>query len=394
MKILHFSWEYPPVMFGGLGAHVVELTREQVRQGNEVVVVTQQSDPPSPVRELIDGVMIVRADNYYPEISFAQETLGSWVNGFALGSFRIAREFVRNWIPDLVHGHDWVGAQQAQLLSGYLNIPQVITIHATEFGRHQGWISSQISHVVHARELKAIQQANQIIVCSTYMKNELVNSLFADPNKISVVPNGIDLEGIEPIVSDYRDVSAEDRRVFTIGFLGRVEWEKGAHHVIDALKVLSHTRYRVKIIGVGSQLSDLKEKVRRNGLGDQVDFLGYVSTDRKRALLAECNAIVVPSTYEPFGIVALEAGAVGVPLIVSQVGGLRDVAPSLEYAYLLEQITGEAIADSVREIESDPRDASVRARNFANRVKDIYNWTSVAHETAIVYQLAVRNVHV
>ena len=92
MKILHFSWEYPPVMFGGLGAHVVELTREQVKQGHQVTVITQQSDPASPVSEVVQGVHVLRANNAYPHIPFSQESLDMWAHSFALGSFATARD--------------------------------------------------------------------------------------------------------------------------------------------------------------------------------------------------------------------------------------------------------------------------------------------------------------
>lgn len=386
MKILHFSWEYPPVMFGGLGAHVVELTQEQVKQGHQVTVVTQQSDPASPVSEVVHGVDIIRALNAYPDIPFTQKTLDTWVHGFALGSFAAARDQMGDWIPEIVHGHDWVGAEQTQLLARHLQIPQVVTIHATEFGRHQGWLVSRISRTVHAREVRAIAQASRVIVCSEYMKHELVDSLGSDSKKISIVPNGVDSTGAIPSTSP-----RHSQESFTFGFLGRVEWEKGAHHLIDALSTLNDPRYRVRIIGVGSQLPDLKEKVDRRGLTDQVDFFGYVSSERKQELLRSCNALVIPSSYEPFGIVALEAGLSGVPLVVSRAGGLKDVIPTHEFGYPLESVTGKTIAQSIREIESDPRQASKRAQKLFDRVVTEYDWNSIARRTTDVYRAALED---
>lgn len=384
MKILHFSWEYPPVMFGGLGAHVVELTREQVKQGHQVTVITQQSDPASPVSEVVQGVQVLRANNAYPNIPFAQESLDMWAHGFALGSFAAARDHMGDWIPEIVHGHDWVGAEQTQLLSRHLNIPQVITIHATEFGRHQGWLVTRTSRTVHARELRAIAQASRVIVCSEYMKHELVDSLGSDYRKISVVPNGVDSSE-----SGSFRLPRQSHDPFTIGFLGRVEWEKGAHHVIDALALLNNSRFRVRIVGIGSQLPNLISKVARLGLTDQVDLFGYVSSERKRELLSECNVLVVPSSYEPFGIVALEAGLAGVPLVVSRAGGLRDVIPNQEFGYPLEVVTGETIAQCVKEIDINPQESNMRAQKFFNRVVNVYNWASIANLTTDVYRVAM-----
>lgn len=384
MKILHFSWEYPPVMFGGLGAHVVELTREQVRQGNQVTVITQQSDPASPESEVVQGVRVLRVNNCYPQLPLTQESLDVWARGFALASFAAARDHLGDWVPDIVHGHDWVGAEQTQLLSHHLHIPQVITIHATEFGRHQGWLVSRISRTVHARELRAISQATRVIVCSKYMKHELVDSLGADHRKISVVPNGVDSSDSGSYIPP-----KPSRDLFTIGFLGRVEWEKGVHHVIDALALLHGCGFRLRIIGTGSQLPHLMGKIARRGLTDQVDLFGYVSSERKRELLSECNVLVVPSSYEPFGIVALEAGLAGVPLVVSRAGGLTDVIPTREFGYPLEQVTGESIAQCILEIANDPQESTRRAQNLFDRVVNVYNWASIAGLTAHVYRVAM-----
>ncbi len=372
-------------MYGGLGAHVVELTREQVKQGHEVSVVTQQSNPASPVHEVVQGVQVFRARSAYPHAAFSQNSLDDWAHGFALGSFALARDHLGSAVPNIVHGHDWVGAEQANLFSRYHDIPQVITIHATEFGRHQGWLVSRTSRIVHSRELRALAQADQIIVCSDYMKHELINSLGGDRRKISVVPNGIEPPKNGPVFPESRDNES-----FTIGFLGRVEWEKGAHHVIDALAILNSPRYRVSIIGVGSQLGELQRKVHRRGLDEYVDFFGYVSPERKQELLAQCNALVVPSSYEPFGIVALESGISGVPLVVSQSGGLKDIVPSHEFGYPLVHVSGQNIALSISEIDSDPHQAGIRARKLYDRVCKVYNWASISQMTTNVYHEALK----
>jgi glycogen synthase len=372
-------------MYGGLGVHVVELTREQASEGHEVVVVTQQSDPVSPIDEVIHGVRVLRASNYFPHVAFTPKSIDTWAHGFALGSFACARDNLGGWIPDVIHGHDWVGAEQANLLSHQWGIPLVVTIHATEFGRHQGWFVTPQSRTIHSREMRSIAQADQVIVCSDFMKQELINALGADTRKISVIPNGIVAPKGEPVIADSRPQGS-----FTIGFLGRVEWEKGAHHVIDALSALHNPRYRVSIIGIGSQLDDLRKKVHRRGLDDSVDFFGYVSIERKRELLGQCNALVVPSSYEPFGIVALEAGISGIPLVVAESGGLKDIVPSAEFGYPLRHVSGQSIAQSISDIDSDPQEAATRAHKLFERVRDVYNWKSISQMTTHVYREALR----
>ena len=391
MKILHFSWEYPPVMYGGLGAHVLALTREQARQGHDVVVVTQHPDPTkkSSSCELMEGVRVIRAVNAYPNLSLEENTLDRWSYGFALGSFNAARHALPNWIPDIIHGHDWVAAEQAHLFANASGAPNVITVHATEFGRHQGWLTSRISRIVNARELQAIQRSDRVIVCSEFMKNELETSLFIQPSRISVIPNGVDLADFvinEP--ADAEGITGPDPD-FIIGFLGRVEWEKGAHHVIDSLKFLPETRFKVKIIGDGGQLAGLREKVKRNGFQERVKFHGKVSAEEKIRLLAACDVLVIPSSYEPFGIVALEAGAAAIPIIAAGVGGLREIIPDSRFGFLLERTDGSQIAKKIRGIEREPIAAAQSSRELFDRINQTYTWPAIARATVWLYQQVV-----
>jgi glycogen(starch) synthase len=387
MKILHFSWEYPPVMYGGLGAHVLALTREQAKQGHDVVVVTQQSDDveTSPALELMDGVRVIRAVNADPELPLEQNTLDRWSHGFALGSFNAARLALPNWIPDIIHGHDWIAAEQSHLFSNVTGSPVVLTIHATEMGRHQGWLTSRISRIVNARELQAIRQADQVIVCSEFMKRELETSLFIQPNRVSVIPNGVNVTDFSINGYPIREVITQKNSNFIIGFLGRVEWEKGTHHVIDSLKFLPDAKFKVSVIGDGSQLVGLRQKVNRNGFQDRVKFHGKVTVEEKIRLLAACDVLVIPSSYEPFGIVALEAGAAHIPIIAASVGGLREIISDSRFGFLLEHVDGSEIAKLIREIEREPIAATQSSQELFDRINQHFTWPSIARSTELLY---------
>ena len=375
-------------MYGGLGSHVVEISREQVKQGHEVAVITQQADPQVADREVIEGVQVIRADNFYASVPFDADHLANWAHGFALGSLAAARAFTRAWTPHVIHGHDWVAALQTRSLAAYLNVPHVMTIHATEYGRHNGWLTSALSKIVYSRELHAIQSTPNIIVCSNYMKAELTNGYAGNPNRMTVIPNGVSTLTDIP-ANGHIEASEIPSDIFTIGFIGRVEWEKGVHHILDALTLLPKDRYRLVIVGTGSQIPSLRAKIERKGLGDHVTFLGYVSSQEKTRLLNTFDAVVVPSSYEPFGIVALEAGAAKVPLVTSSVGGLRDVVPNDSYGYPLDQVDGESIAGAIRSIQEFPHQADEKASRLAHRVREEFSWTSVVEKTDSLYATAI-----
>jgi len=383
MRIVHFSWEYPPVMYGGLGTHVLELTREQVRAGHDVVVVTQQSEGQS-VSDSMDhnGVRVVRVSQSEPRIAFDESTFEYWSHKFAMDSFAQTRAALTDWSPDLVHGHDWIAAEQTFLSSDMWGVPSVITIHATEIGRHSGWLSSRLSKIVHARERDAVKHSGSIIVCSTAMKSELVHNLCADDNKIEVIPNGV------------RTDSPAAKRVdqlrpghgFEVVFVGRLEWEKGVHHVIDALAVLNDSTIHFHVIGSGSQLNALSAKVARKGLSESVTFHGYLSPDKMLEVLSIADAAVIPSSYEPFGIVALELGAQGIPLIVSKAGGLRETVPTTEFGYVLTKVDGQHIAALLQEIRADRLEAQKRSESLKHRIEQEFTWSHVASETIEHYR--------
>ncbi len=378
-------------MYGGLGAHVLALTCEQARQGHDVVVVTQQSHAKNLVgsMEIVDGVRVIRADNAYSNLELEQNVLDQWCHGFALGSLTAATNELANWIPDVIHGHDWIAAVQSRFFASQTGSPHVMTVHATEMGRHSGWLTSRVSRVVYARELQAIKSADHIIVCSDYMRDELVTSLFASFPRISVIPNGVNIADFEISKPQNLQGDVQNESDFIIGFLGRVEWEKGAHHVIDALKYLPEDRFTISVIGDGSELEGLRQKVKRNGFNDRVQFHGNVSTRDKQRFLAQCDALVIPSSYEPFGIVALEAGAARIPLITSQVGGLRDIVPNSRFGYPLAQLDGSHIASSIREIELFPSEAKLRTQLLFERIEANYTWSRIAEVTESIYDRVI-----
>jgi glycogen synthase len=391
MRILHFSWEYPPIMYGGLGAHVLALTREQAKQGHDVVVVTQGliDSEASRANEVVDGVRVIRAGNAYPDAKFEEKSLDRWSYGFALGSARAASSELKSWFPEIIHGHDWVGAEQSRLVSETSGSPIVITIHATEMGRHQGWLTSRISRIVNAREIQAIRQADQIIVCSDYMKRELETSLLARHSRISIIPNGVNIADFQIPNAHNEAMNKVEDSDFIIGFLGRTEWEKGAHHVIDSLKFLSETKFKVRIVGDGSQIDALRQKVERNGFQDRVKFYGKVSAAEKQRLLGGCDVLVIPSSYEPFGIVALEAGAARVPVIAARVGGLHEILPDSRFGFPLETVDGSEIAKRIREISLQPEAALEASERFFDRIRDTYTWTAIAEATESLYRRVI-----
>jgi glycosyltransferase involved in cell wall biosynthesis len=156
VKILLVSWEYPPVIVGGLGRHVYQLATALAADGHEVVVLCRQpfdTDPAShpTTDEIREGVRIITAAHDPHEFEFGPDMM-AWILAMGHSMTRAGLTLRHDWTPDVVHAHDWLVAHPSIALAEFFDVPMVSTMHATEAGRHSGWVYGPISRQVHAVE--------------------------------------------------------------------------------------------------------------------------------------------------------------------------------------------------------------------------------------------------
>jgi glycogen(starch) synthase len=384
------SWEYPPLVVGGLGRHVEALARELALQGHDVRVVTRGSEPAGRT-EVRDGVRIVRAAADPIAIDFTTETLLAWSQAAEHALLRAALPMIRRWRPDVVHAHDWLVAQSAVTLAQSSGAPLVATLHATEAGRHQGWLPKPLNLAIHSVERWLAHQAAAVITCSTTMHDEVTATLEVAGDRVHVVPNGIDASrwaATARAKSAARAQHVGDGPLLV--FAGRLVHEKGVQTLLRAMRPLreSHPGLRMVVAGTGYYEPALRALARRLRIARAVDFLGFVPETRLPALLGAADAVVVPSLYEPFGIVALEAVCAGAPLVVAETGGLRDLAADGVAVASFPAREVDALAAAVGKVLVDPLAARRGAARAARRVRRDYTWHAVAEHTADVYRRA------
>src|ERR1700727_940537 len=167
-RVLLLSWEYPPVIEGGLARHVRKLAEALVRQGVSVDVLTRGgADGPQPGQPGVDelaGVTIHRVRE--PSWPRDLDRFVAWVEQMNSDMLAAGEALAEEHSYDLIHGHDWLVAQAAVALSERADVPYVTTIHATEHGRHQGWVQDEPQAHIHAVERWMAQRADAVIVCS------------------------------------------------------------------------------------------------------------------------------------------------------------------------------------------------------------------------------------
>lgn len=389
MRILHVSWEYPPIVYGGLGRHVYSLAQEQARQGHDVTVLTQRAAG-SPAQTVASGVRVVGVEPPSTELPRDPIALVEWVAALNSAMMDAAAEVVRGCSPEIVHAHDWVvtgGANAARLAA---NVPLVTTIHATEAGRHQGWINGTVSTTIHQHEFVLTNQSQRVIVCSPRMREAVIRLFHVEPTAVDVVPNGIDLAEWSVPEEDAevaRERWARSERLAV--FVGRLEWEKGVQTLVDALPLLRTPNVHLVIAGTGSYQSAIIEQARDLIEAEVVTITGWLPQADLRALQAAADVMVVPSRYEPFGLVALEAGALGVPVVVADTGGLTDVVDGGAAGYVFEAGNAPALAQAIDHALGDRADSAHRVARMQARLKTIYRWDTIATSTAFVYERAI-----
>jgi glycogen synthase len=389
-RVLLLSWEYPPVIEGGLARHVRKLAEALVRQGVTVDVLTRGVGDGSPdsqpgVDEL-GGVTIHRVRE--PSWPRDLDRFVAWVeqmNGDMLAAGEALAEDVQY---DLIHGHDWLVAKASAALAERLEVPYVTTIHATEHGRHQGWVQDYPQSHIHAVERWMAQRADALIVCSYYMRGHVADIFDVDERRVAVIPNGIDPRELRPAgdLQALRAKFAQPHEKLVL-FVGRLVYEKGFQLALDAMPgVLDEVEdVRFLVAGSGTHEAELKAQAERLGLSEHGGFLGWIGDDVLHSLYRIADLCVVPSIYEPFGLVALEAMASGCPCIVADTGGLREVVPVGERVGL--RFNGGDAEHLGVMIERLLVDRSLRERLVTEASEHVlrFDWDDIASRTRGIY---------
>ncbi|MEZ5218977.1 MAG: glycosyltransferase family 4 protein [Ilumatobacteraceae bacterium] len=294
MRVVMVSWEYPPLLIGGIASHAEGLATAMAPLG------TRSWCSPSTTRmrprtrsstacgccERIDLPWIPDED-LVAQMASANHQLVQLAA--ALGG----------WRPEVVHSHDWMVGWAGDTLKTLWGVPLVATIHATERGRHGGHVPPGLPAVINAAEWWLTYQATEVICCSAFMRRETVEYFELPADKVHLVPNGVEPSGWTPPApppsaarSWWHGVGSS-----TKGLPGPRGGDRSAAR--------SDPGPAVRDRGAGSYLPELQMQVDVEGVGDLVHLAGFVPDDQLRSLLHQASCAVIPSLYEPFGIVAL-----------------------------------------------------------------------------------------
>lgn len=398
-------WEFPPVIYGGLARHAEELTRAQHRDGWDVTVVTAAEDVTAPARRVPIGrrlrrdVLVLRARRPLPrtpwsDLHGAARELDDAMAAAALAHLEeLAAAGAA--LPSVVHAHDWIGSRAARTVAARIGARSVLTVHATEFGRRRGEIEPEVDDGmpagVHALEREAVAAADAVIVCSAAMRTEVCEVLGADPKRVRVVPNAVDAAawraGPAAVRAARRHwLCTTGETGLLIAAAGRIEWEKGFSTVIRALPDLRrvHPQVRLVLAGRGSYTPQLTELAAELDVTDLLVLPGWLARRDLAALYAAADVVVVPSRYEPSGLVAREAQAAGAAVVATRVGGLVETVEDGVTGLLMDVGDVHGLRDTITLLAAHPSRGRRLAHAGSAAVRSV-TWPDVAAATTAVY---------
>jgi glycogen synthase len=381
------TWEYPPRIIGGISRHVEGLSRSLASMGHEVHVITL--DFPGAPREEVQGTLYV----HRVAVDLPAPGFHTWVllfnHLFEKRAGQLAKEYGP---PDVVHVHDWLTVSSGVDIKHLLRVPLVMTFHSTEASRSANSRSPE-SAMVEGLEWWGSYEAARVIAVSRWMRDEVL-SLFKVPQEKAVeIPNAVDLAKFRMEV----DTSATRKRWGVedggklITAVGRLTAQKGFDNLIRAYPMIRRAvpSSRLLVVGEGYMRSELESLAEKEQVRDSTTFAGFVEDDDLVRILKSSDVVAIPSRFEPFGIIALEAMAAGAPVVVSNVGGLAEIVEDSVDGLEVEPDSPGSIAEATVRLLGDRGLAASLAEKGRSKAES-YSWEGAAKKTIETYQAAIR----
>lgn len=402
-------WEYPPVLVGGLGTYAENITRKFVQLGHDVSVFTLNPGG-LPVREMIAGVEVHRpliADATKIFSALAAEDIKKWGAGLKLFSdifvynilsaTKLLHELIakERYHFDIIAFHDWLSSIGGIIAKDNSNMPAVFHVHSTEWGRTKGAGSPAISRL----EEGVARTADLIVTVSEVMKEDLAFHGWPQ-DKINVVWNGVNPEKYDPGRHGNKEAAAL-REAYQVAddesmllFIGRLTPVKGVSNLVQAMPTVlkEYPKTKLVILGRGEEQRDLPNLVARLDVSKNVRYhFEFVSEEERIRHYAAADVCVFPSTYEPFGIVSLEAMSMGKPLVVGARGtvGFREQVVPAGPDQCGIHVNGAEPADiawGLKEVLRNPEQARQWGKNGRARVLKLFTWDQAAAQTLKLYR--------
>ena len=379
---------------GGMNVYVRELSRELGRMGVEVDIFTRSQDPTiTRVVPMADSVRVIHLPAG-PEAPLPRERVYEHLDEFVDGVE--AWRLTRGVDYDLIHAHYWLSGVVGLTLRERWTIPMLQMFHTLgDLKNRVARRAADLEPAVRLREeARVIASAERLVAASVAERAHLVRHAGADPERIAVVPCGVDTELFTPGDAEAARATLGRSGDPLILYVGRLAPIKGLETLLDAIALLARRGRRVRLVVVGGDADEpqdgheagLRARITTLGIGDLVSFAGPQPQETLRTHYVAADVTVLPSHYESFGMVALEAMACGSPVVASRVGGLTTTVRDGVTGFLVAEGDVSALAGRLETLLGDP-DLRWRLGREGVRWAAQHRWPCVAEAICREYAL-------
>jgi D-inositol-3-phosphate glycosyltransferase len=365
---------------GGMSVYIRELARELGKRGHLVDIYTRAHDPrEEQIVQLGDKARVIhlQAGEIEPIDKLA---VYSHLEDFAcsLEDFRASNSLRY----DLIHSHYWLSGWVGRRIQRWWDVPHVIMFHTLGAIKNAIGVgeSEPALRIIAEREL--VRDCHRIIAATEKGKEELVSYYSASPEKISVIPCGVNLELFRHLDKEAarRSLGLNGHRI--ILFVGRIDPLKGIDRLLTALPKLN-TGQNLKLLVIGGdedsqpEVERLQRLSRSLHIQDSVTFAGIVDQRELPLYYSAADVCVIPSYYESFGLVALESLACGTPIVATRVGGIESVVRQGQNGYMVEDNAPVRLAGSISSLLAQ-KEAGMKSAGSIRASVDGFSWSNIA----------------
>lgn len=372
---------------GGMNVYVLQTARELAARGNQVDIFTRSHDTNDPkVVNLEDKLRIIHIDAGPYECP--KNDLPNHIPEFTRGIERIS--IVNNLVYDVIHSHYWLSAIAGKSLSFEYNIPHIVTFHTLAKSKNRARAGEDESEQRIKIEKQSIDSADAVVV-STSDEQQDISVLYSKSlETISVINAGVDPELFKPSSQRNARNNLGITEENVVLYVGRIEPLKGVDILLKAFSLMENiSETRLMIVGgnvnQSSEISKLRLLSSKLSIDEQVTFTGAVEHRELPIYYNATDVFALPSYYESFGLVALEAMACGKPVVASRVGGLKSLVKDGVSGYLIPWRCAEPFANKLdillknnslnKKMGEAAREAAIQLSwsSTADSLSDLYN---------------------
>ena len=379
---------------GGMNLYILSLCNETNKLGIEVDIFARWHDQNEPeIIQINERTRLIHIRAGHPRDESTIDVYNCLPEFQAnLLSF-IEKEDIKY---DVLRSHYWTSALVAEKIKKQLGSPDIVTFHTLGAVKNRAFGGRLEPELRIKSEKEIVATVDRVVTSTPEGKSNLINLYGSSPDKVSVIPPGVDLDFFRPKDKEKarRELDLEEYKRVLL-FAGRLQPFKGLDLLLHAMTNLpNHGITRLLVVGgnagKGDELAKMNSLVKELGISNMVGFVGAVEHKNMSKFYNAADICVIPSYHESFGMVALEALASGTPVVASRVGGLATIVKDGETGYLFEERSPETLATYLCLLMSENEIRNSMAKAARQSVMK-YNWSSTARRLFRVYQELLDN---